>query len=711
MKRILVLILILTFVGTSLLAKTEIKVKKEPLRNDVSPTINHTTIIGTDDPGDILLDYDVQTPTATICPGEDNQLLGCEFDGTYIWVTGGGGTVAAMPNQLYKYDSDGNILAFYPQGTSSAWGMRDMAFDGTYLYAGDDNGFYQIDPVDGSVTTLFTGNLGLSCIRALAYSPSTGYFYACNWNTHIVIFDATGTQQGTLTNPGNGDNYGMAYDEFDTTGDYLWLFSQQGTPATTFYQYDMNTQALTGVTYVVPYLTGAIDQMAGGACFTTNLVPGKCVLGGITQGDPVDRFFAMELADAADPAAPGPPTDVVVTPDAGGALEAQIDWICPTLQVNGDPLTELLEMRVYRDDVLIYTDTAPVIGGPGSYTDSAVLASGTYSYKVVGYNSFDEGIPVTVTVWVGEDVPDAVTDLTLTDVSTDDLMAQLDWVNPTTGLHGGYFPGVTGYDIERSDGATFTIGGPVTLWIDDTIVDPGIYWYAVTPFNNSGSGPSTQTPSVGIGISVIEVGNAEITDYQIPMNLYWHNTIVETVYDKEWIGEGMIINAIAFHAASITNTINPFNFEIWLGEIDIDDLSGGWIDASQLTMVFDGTIDVPTGEYWLEIPLDTPFIYENNDNLVMGIIKDDDQYYSPSGSDVWWTTESGTANRTLHEYSDSEEFSIQNPPADLNPKTTYADVRFYYSGIADPLAPGEPTDVTFIPDAGGALECDISWTC
>ena len=86
MKRILILILILTFVGTSLLTKTEMKVKREPLRNEVSPTINHTIIIGTDDPGDILLDYDVQTPTATICPGLDDQLLGCEFDGTYIWV-------------------------------------------------------------------------------------------------------------------------------------------------------------------------------------------------------------------------------------------------------------------------------------------------------------------------------------------------------------------------------------------------------------------------------------------------------------------------------------------------------------------------------------------------------------------------------------------------------------------------------------------------
>nr|MBC8525872.1 carboxypeptidase regulatory-like domain-containing protein [Candidatus Cloacimonadota bacterium] len=275
---------------------TKVKRLETSTKNELSPYIS-TGFIGTREFGDILMDYDIQTPTGTICPEEDNQLIGCEFDGTHIWVTGAGGTNGINPNQLYKYDTSGNIIACYPQGTNSAsWGMRDMAFDGTYLYAGDEDGFYQIDPSDGSVTTLFTAPLpgGLDCIRALAWVPYLG-FCSNNWSGDIIIFDAAGTQLGSLTAPVTGSIYGMTYDNINNC---LWLYSQTGTPATTFSQYNIATEYETGLTYQVPLLSGATDQFAGGVLYATDLINGKAVLGGITQGDPVDRFFAMELCDA-----------------------------------------------------------------------------------------------------------------------------------------------------------------------------------------------------------------------------------------------------------------------------------------------------------------------------------------------------------------------------------------------------------------------------
>jgi len=235
--------------------------------------------------GDILIDFDVETPTG------DNQILGCEFDGTYIWTTGGG---AGGANKLYKFDISGNLIDNYDQGTSTDWGMRDMVFDGTNLYAGDEDGFYKIDPSNGNVTTQFTGNLGLGCIRALAYNSTNGHFYCCNWTTEIVEFDATGTQYGTLNNPGLTNVYGLAYDERTNR---LWIHDRSGNPETSFYEYDIATQSLTGVSYQVPLLTNSTDQMNGGAFFATDLVSGKVVLGGIAQGTPVDRFFAMELDD------------------------------------------------------------------------------------------------------------------------------------------------------------------------------------------------------------------------------------------------------------------------------------------------------------------------------------------------------------------------------------------------------------------------------
>ena len=139
--------------------------------------------------GDILLELNIETPTG------DNQLLGCEFDGTNLWVSGGG---ASGTNMLYKMDLSGNLIGSYTQGTTSSWGMRDLVFNGTYIYGGDENGFYQLDPSTGSVTTLFTGNLGLGCIRAVAYDPGTGHFLACNWDTQIIEFDASGDRKSVV---------------------------------------------------------------------------------------------------------------------------------------------------------------------------------------------------------------------------------------------------------------------------------------------------------------------------------------------------------------------------------------------------------------------------------------------------------------------------------------------------------------------------------
>ena len=199
----------------------------------------------------------------------------------------------------------------------------------------------------------------------------------------------------------------------------------------------------------------------------------------------------------AEPEAPGAPTDFVVIPDAGGALEATISWTCPTTQVNGEPLTDLDEMRVYRDDVLIYTDTSPVIGGPGMYVDSAVSASGLYTYKAVGFNDFGEGILASGTIWVGEDVPNVVENLLLVDQGGN---GYLTWTNPTTGLNGGAFNNpILGYHIERNDGVFFEVTGIQTDYLDTTIPTPDYYYYTVTPYNLIGNGGSETSNTEWIG--------------------------------------------------------------------------------------------------------------------------------------------------------------------------------------------------------------------
>jgi len=64
---------------------------------------------------DILFEYDVQTPTG------DTGCLGVEFDGTYFWVTGRDSPHGNI-HKLHKFDSAGNHIISYEQGTISDWG-------------------------------------------------------------------------------------------------------------------------------------------------------------------------------------------------------------------------------------------------------------------------------------------------------------------------------------------------------------------------------------------------------------------------------------------------------------------------------------------------------------------------------------------------------------------------------------------------------------
>ncbi|HAQ61993.1 TPA: hypothetical protein DCR49_08375 [Candidatus Delongbacteria bacterium] len=69
--------------------------------------------------------------------------------------------------------------------------------------------------------------------------------------------------------------------------------------------------------------------------------------------------------------------------------------------LNGDPITELSAIYVYRNFDLIYTINNPIAGNPESYTD-IVSATGNYTYKVVGVNSQGYGINARIDLPAGE---------------------------------------------------------------------------------------------------------------------------------------------------------------------------------------------------------------------------------------------------------------------------------------------------------------------
>ena len=434
-------------------------------------------------------------------------MAGIETDGVNIY------TSTWNASTFSRYDMAGSHLNDFTIGGVGY--VRDMAYNGIYFYGSDAsmNIFIMDLANENLIGTIPVTCAGITGVRHIAFDPQldeeSGGFWIGNWDELGAVTMSGAQIHAGMANP--ADLYGSAYDNWTEGGPYLWLFSQTGYAV--LHQFDIAALAVTGVTHDATDIPGYIPGgIAGGLATYTNSLGVFAMLTNIQQSVNPNLVGVYEIVIIADPESPAIPTNVTLTPDAGGALEAIIGWTCPTTKVNGDPLTDLDEMRVYRGEDLIYTDTVPVIGDPNEYTDNAVPASAMYTYKVVGYNDFDEGIAASLASWVGEDVPNVVTDLLLEQTTPGALSATLTWVNPTNGLHGGSFnEPILGYHIERSDGTVFEISGIVTEYIDDTLPGANYYNYIVVPYNLVGDGDPTTSNTLLIGPGTIS-GTVQIID-------------------------------------------------------------------------------------------------------------------------------------------------------------------------------------------------------
>jgi carboxypeptidase family protein/immune inhibitor InhA-like protein/flagellar hook capping protein FlgD len=467
MKKTLLVLFTLILLAGMLLAENKVRVERPVSDRDQNAGNFGNIMPPTDDLFDLQFDYPV---------GVGGGEAGFETDGNYMYTTAWNGVV------FYKYAMDGTYIEeFAVDGCPG--GIRDLAYDGQYFYgAAATTTVYEMD--FDAMTTISTITAPVA-VRGIAYDEVSDGFWANNWSDEITLFDRSGATLNSFPCGTWISYYGFAWENVSDGGPYLWGFSQGGN-LNQLVQIEIATGLETGVNFDLTTIMTLGTGSAGGLCISDAFVPGMWTIAGTSQNV---NIWGLELGIAADPAAPGAPTELVVTPDAGGALEALISWTCPTLQVDNEPLTDLDEMRIYRDGVLIYTDPAPVIGGPGTYPDFPT-ESGQYGYSVVGYNDLGEGIPVAMSTWVGEDVPNGVTDLMLEDLSTDtDLIAYVSWVNPTDGLHGGPFnEPILGYHVVRSDMVEFELTGVLTEMTDETLTVIDYYSYSITPYNSVGDG-------------------------------------------------------------------------------------------------------------------------------------------------------------------------------------------------------------------------------
>ena len=169
-------------------------------------------------------------------------------------------------------------------------------------------------------------------------------------------------------------------------------------------------------------------------------------------------IYVDDIAVSAGVALVGPAavSDLTVTPDAGGALTAEISFKAPLLDLAGQTLESLEKIELYRGETLIKTFENPAPGAELSYTDAEAV-HGNNTYTVKPYGVYGEGEPTSVTRYVGFDKPVA-TGQVYAVRGTSAGMASIEWEAVTADVAGNTLPAdAVSYNLYLVEGQEATL--------------------------------------------------------------------------------------------------------------------------------------------------------------------------------------------------------------------------------------------------------------
>ncbi len=208
------------------------------------------------------------------------SLYGAEYAGNYFYVT------KWNENKIYRINTAGtSIDSFTISGLSSTSGIRDLAWDGQYLYGSTaSTTVYQIDISTFTATIAFTSPVS---VRGIAYDAANNAFWVSNWNTNLVLVSKTGATLQTITAATHGltGMSGLAYDTLTSGGPYIWVLNGgSATDEKILYKLLASTGAKVDSFLITHHLPA--DAIGGGVFVTDQAYVGSITLGVFNQGTP-----------------------------------------------------------------------------------------------------------------------------------------------------------------------------------------------------------------------------------------------------------------------------------------------------------------------------------------------------------------------------------------------------------------------------------------
>ncbi len=224
-------------------------------------------------------------------------------------------------------------------------------------------------------------------------------------------------------------------------------------------------------------------------------------------------------------------------------------------------------------------------------------------------------------------------------------------------VHSGLLPVVTPYSLAPGETDSFSLSNTRPL-------NSGLHSFQayLAVMDNEGNGlPLGEPVVVEIEASQsVTIGNGSATS-RIPIDFYWRSTLYECIYYANELNfTAGYVNSLTIYPAFTHQSMPYQDIKVFLGHTALDDLSNGWIPATELVQVFDGQLDFMIAQETLQIPLQEGFYYNGRDNLVLMALR-------PLPLDYGITTDPCYADpadlfRARKACTDSYTYDPYNPP-------------------------------------------------
>ncbi|MCM1071640.1 MAG: choice-of-anchor J domain-containing protein [[Clostridium] fimetarium] len=151
------------------------------------------------------------------------------------------------------------------------------------------------------------------------------------------------------------------------------------------------------------------------------------------------NFDNLKIESGLDAGAPAAATDLTATADPTGAYKATISFTTPAKTIAGGLMWQTFKkVEVSRDGTVVKTFTSAEPNQQLSFTDTPDKA-GRYTYTVCCHNMFGQGMPASVTVYIGTGEPSKPASATIAETANEGEVT-VGWSPVTTDKNGNPVP-------------------------------------------------------------------------------------------------------------------------------------------------------------------------------------------------------------------------------------------------------------------------------